>query len=111
MTDRINRDARNIRKLVREAEAVTDEAMMACSKLKLAMLQARGNPSIGSHEGQSAMVRLSKAEQQALAMSNNLLRLHAELSDIARETAGVDENVPTVVKDPGGVDTAEPAMA
>jgi hypothetical protein len=38
---------------------------------------------------------LSHAEQQALAMSTNLLRVHDELSRVARETAGTDEDIPT----------------
>lgn len=33
MSIRIVEDARQIRKQIREAEAVTDEAMLACSKI------------------------------------------------------------------------------
>jgi hypothetical protein len=84
MTD----DAQLIRKYIREAEAVTDEAMMACAKLKQVMLKARQNPDVGVDAGQRAMLRLMQAEQQALAMSTNLLRVHEELNKVSREYMG-----------------------
>ncbi|WP_284126583.1 hypothetical protein [Parerythrobacter aestuarii] len=84
MTARIVEDARLIRKHIREAEAVTDEAMIACSKLKQVILTARQNPDVGVDACQKAMLRLMQAEQQALAMSTNLLRVHEELSKAGR---------------------------
>ncbi|MDC0886677.1 hypothetical protein OAS19_02670 [Altererythrobacter sp.] len=92
MTDRrIAQDALNIRKHIREAEAVTDEAMLACAKLKQIMLTARQNPDINVDAGQKALMRLMQAEQQALAMSTNLLRVHQELNQIGVEHMGGDE--------------------
>ena len=85
---RIVEDARNIRKHIREAEAVTDEAMLACSKLKQVILTARQNPEVGVDACQKAMLRLLQAEQQALAMSTNLLRVHEELNKVSREYMG-----------------------
>lgn len=93
----IREDALAIRKLVREAEAVTDEAMIACSRLKQAMVRARQNPEIAVDAGQRALMRLSQAEAQALALSSNLLRVHDELSKIARETMGGEEDVDTII--------------
>ena len=84
MSVRIVEDARNIRKHIREAEAVTDEAMLACSRLKQVILTARQNPDVGVDACQKAMVRLMQAEQQALAMSTNLLRVHEELNKVSR---------------------------
>lgn len=84
MSARIVEDARLIRKHIREAEAVTDEAMLACSKLKQVILRARQNPDVGVDAAQKAMVRLLQAEQQALAMSTNLLRVHEELNKVSR---------------------------
>lgn len=95
MTSNINMDAKNIRKLIREAEALSDEAMVACAKLKQAMLVARQNPDVPIDAGQRAIMRLCQAEQQALSMSTSLLRVHNELSKVAREHAGIDEGVPT----------------
>ena len=96
MTDKIREDARNIRKLVREAEAVSDEVLVACARLKQAMVRARQNPDIAIDAGQRALRRLTQAESQALSLSTSLLRVHDELSKISRETMGGDE--PTDIK-------------
>jgi hypothetical protein len=97
MSDRILNDAYNMKKLMREAEALADESMLAFAKLKQAMLTARQNPAVGVDTGQKALMRLNQAEQQAMAMSTNLLRVHDELSKVARETAGADNGVPTEI--------------
>ena len=91
MSDRILSDAQNIKKLVREAEAIADESMIALARLKQAMLAARQNPDVDVVEGQRALLRLSKAEGQALSLSTSLLRVHEELSAIAR----VKMDIPT----------------
>ena len=96
MTDQILSDAHNLKKLIREAEALADESMIAVSKLRQAMLVARQNPAVEVHTGQHALMRLGQAESQAMAMSTSLLRVHSELSKIARERMGEDE-VPTEI--------------
>lgn len=96
MTDRIRSDAQKLRKLIREAEALADESMVAFAKLKQAMLTARQNPRVEVHAGQRALMRLTQAENNAIAMSTNLLRVHDELSKVAREKMGKDEE-PTVI--------------
>ncbi len=103
----IREDALAIRKLIREAEAVTDEAMIACARLKQAMVRARQNPAIEVDAGQRALMRLNQAETQALAMSTSLLRVHDELSKIGRETMGGDEN--TDIK-PSAIAEETPAL-
>ncbi|WP_255548083.1 hypothetical protein [Erythrobacter ani] len=95
MTDRVLNDAYNLKKLIREAEALADESMIAFARLKQAMLAARQNPSVEVHTGQKALMRLCQAEDQAMAMSSSLLRVHDELSKVARENMGGDENIPT----------------
>lgn len=90
-------DAYNIKKLIREAEALSDETMLAYARLKQAMLSARQNPQIPVDTGQRAIMRLTQAEQQALAMSTNLLRVHDELSKVAVVFAGQDTGIPTRV--------------
>ena len=96
MSDRVLNDAYNIKKLMREAEALADESMLAFARLKPAMLAARLNPAVEVHTGQRALMRLNEAESQAMAMSTNLLRVHDELSKVAREQM-VGEEVPTEV--------------
>lgn len=93
--DTIAVDGRNLKKLVREAEALADEAMIAFARLRQAMLKARQNPAVEVHTGQRALMRLSQAEAQALAMSTSLLRVHDELSKVARVYAGGDSPAPT----------------
>lgn len=86
MADRMLSDAQNIRKLIREAEALADESMIAFARLKQAMLSARQNPQVEVHTGQRALMRLNQAEEQAMAMSTNLFRVHDELSKVAGAT-------------------------
>ncbi|WP_379922506.1 hypothetical protein [Erythrobacter sp. R86502] len=97
MEDRILADAYNLKKLIREAEALADEAIIAMARLKQAMLAARQNPVIEVHTGQRALVRLTEAESQALSMSTSLLRVHDELSKVAHIHASGDSGVPTTI--------------
>jgi hypothetical protein len=97
MENRILADAHNLKKLIREAEALADEAIIAMARLKQAMLAARQNPVVEVHTGQRALLRLTEAESQALAMSTNLLRVHDELSKVAQVHAGPDSGIPTVI--------------
>ncbi|MDJ0642104.1 MAG: hypothetical protein QNJ15_04750 [Erythrobacter sp.] len=97
MSDRILNDAYNLKKLIREAEALADESMIAFARLKQAMLAARQNPSVEVHSGQRALMRLNQAEQQAMAMSTSLFRVHDELSKVGRETMGGDGPIMTEV--------------
>lgn len=106
MNDRIMTDAYNLKKLIREAEALADESIIAMSRLKQAMLAARQNPGVEVHTGQRALMRLTEAEGSALAMSTNLLRVHDELSKVARVHAGGDTGLPTVVP-PSATATAQ----
>lgn len=98
-TTTMRQDALAIRKLIREAEAVSDEVMIACARLKQAMVRARQNPDVEIDAGQRALLRLNQAETQALALSTSLLRVHDELSKVGRETMGVEDGTgETVVK-------------
>ncbi|MBA4045427.1 MAG: hypothetical protein C0471_13545 [Erythrobacter sp.] len=97
MGNRIATDAHNLKKLIREAEALADESIIAMARLKQAMLTARQNPEVEVNTGQRALVRLSEAESQALAMSTSLLRVHDELSKVARVHAGPDTGTPTTI--------------
>ncbi len=90
MENRIVADAQNLKKLIREAEALADEAIIAMARLKQAMLAARQNPTVEVNTGQRALLRLTEAESHALSMSTYLLRVHDELSKVARVQAGGD---------------------
>ena len=97
MDNRIAADAHNLKKLIREAEALADEAIIAMARLKQAMLSARQNPMVEVNTGQRALLRLTEAESQALSMSTNLLRVHDELTKVARVQAGGDMGDHTVI--------------
>ncbi|MEO0871814.1 MAG: hypothetical protein AAFY19_07620 [Pseudomonadota bacterium] len=111
MTDTIRADALHLKKLVREAEAVADESMIAFARLKQAMLAARQNPGVEVSTGQRALMRLNQAEAQAMAMSSSLLRVHDELSKVARETMGDDQDIPTVIEEAALEEVAPDANA
>lgn len=109
MSHTVREDALAIRKLIREAEAVSDEMMIACARLKQAMVRARQNPEVSIDAGQRALMRLGQAENQALALSTSLLRVHDELSKVARETMGVEDGQMETVVNPSAIAT-EPAL-
>lgn len=108
MTRKIE-DACTIRKLMREAEGVTDETIAAISKLKLAMVTARRGPGIHPGTGHTALMFLSKAENDLQTVYGNLLRVHSQLSDVAVEHGMSDEIIPTDFKQPKGLITKEAA--
>ena len=110
MSNQVHSDALRLQKLIREAEALADESMLAFAKLKQAMIKARQNPAVEVHTGQRALMRLNQAEAQAMAMSTSLLRVHDELSKVARETMGNDESRPTVIAE-SAIAELEPAEA
>lgn len=91
MSDKIRADARHIRKLIREAEAVSDETMIACSRLRQAVIRARQNPEVPVDAAQAALLRLAQAEQHALSLSTGLLRVHDELNKVNRIVGGGEE--------------------
>jgi hypothetical protein len=97
MNERTLADAHHLKKLIRETEAIADEAIIAMARLKQAMLAARQNPEVEVHTGQRALMRLTEAESQAMSMSTNLLRVHDELSKAARIHAGGEDGMPTVI--------------
>lgn len=97
MENRIIADAQNLKKLIREAEALADESIIAMARLKQAMLAARQNPAVELSTGQRALLRLTEAESHALSMSTGLLRVHDELNKVARVHAGGDPGIPTVL--------------
>ena len=107
MSNAIHANALEIKKLVREAEALSDEAMLAFARLKQAMLKARQNPDIPVDTGQRAILRLTQAEQQAMSMSTNLLRVHDELSKVARVHAGGEGDIPTDIPASAVLDEGE----
>lgn len=107
--DLITSEARQIRKLMREAEGVTDETMIALARLKAAMVSARRLPNVHVSAGQKALITLNRAEQNIVAAYSDLLRVHSELSDLANVVGIFDEEIPTEFEKPKGELQLEPA--
>ena len=100
MNTAIVADAKEIKSLIRNAEALGDEFIAALAALKIKMLSSRAHPDVVPHEGQAALARLANAERQALASSSSLFRVHNELSDIAIR---MDVEHPTPPSTPTGI--------
>lgn len=83
MATTLEKDGKDIKALIRNAEALGDEYMAALAALKAKILSARAHPDVVPHEGQAALARLGQAERQAFASSTDLFRVHNVLSDIA----------------------------
>lgn len=99
MTNRIQDDAQKMKLLIREAEAVTDEAAMLYARLKQTMLASRRNPDVPVATGQAALRRLGEAEAKLHDASSNLFRVHSELNALIPVIAGDEGDlIPTEVQ-------------
>lgn len=98
----LEQDGKELKALIRNAEALGDEYMAALSALKTKILAARAHPDIVPHEGQAALARLGQAERQAFASSTDLFRVHNVLSDISVRM-GVEHPTPPM----GAIEAAE----
>jgi hypothetical protein len=75
---------------VPEAEARIDEALLALSNLMSTMVRARRDTASGAATGQTALARLAKAQMALIDAGSDVLRVHGELSRVARETGVLD---------------------
>lgn len=101
-SDIIRSHALEMKKLLREAEALADEAALAFARLRQSMLAARQNPAVPVSTGQAALVRLNKAETALLSASSELFRVHDQLNQVAPTVGLGDEEIPTVLE-PGAL--------
>lgn len=85
-------EALDIRAAMREAEGQTDDAILAAATLTAKILKARRHPDFLPSDGQAALLKLHRAQSKLLEGSNDLLRVHNELSSIAIERAIADED-------------------
>ena len=76
---------------VPEAEFRLDDALVAVSSLMTTIVTARRDADrVQPVKGQATIQRLAKAQMALIDASGGVLRVHGELADIARETAGLD---------------------
>ena len=91
MTQPINLNTARLQKAVPAAEIQIDDALIAVSSLMATVVTARrdtsGVPAARSH---ATIQRLAKAQVALVGVSGDILRVHGELAQIGRETAGLD---------------------
>ena len=73
------------------AEVRIDDALIAVSSLMTSVVTARRDTNgVPATRGQATIRRLMKAQMALVDVSGDILRVHGELADIGRETAGYD---------------------
>lgn len=91
MSESINLTAARLQRQVPAAETRIDDAMIAIASLMACVVSARrdiaGVPVV---KGQATIQRLAKVQMALVDASGDVLRVHGDLADIARETAGLD---------------------
>lgn len=83
MTARLERD-------VPQAETSVDDAIIAVASLMTSVVTARRRTGVPPKTAQGSILRLAKAQVSLAAVSSEILRVHGELADLGRETAGYD---------------------
>ena len=92
----IARDAVEIRNEIRKTEAALDEALLQAARLMQRVIRGRQNPDLPADICQAAIARLARAQQQMIEGTSEVLRVHAELSKVARELMAADDDGSTV---------------
>lgn len=73
------------------AEVRIDDALIAVSSLMTSVVTARRDTAgVPATKGQATIRRLLKAQMALVDVSGDILRVHGELADLGRETAGYD---------------------
>lgn len=91
MSETIMFVARKLQHQVPAAETRIDDALIALSTLMATVVTARRDTDrVRPAKGQATIQRLAKAQMALIDASGGVLRVHGELADFARETAGLD---------------------
>jgi len=90
------------------AELRVDDALIAVSTLMTSVVTARRDTDgVPTTKGQATIRRLMKAQMALVDASGDILRVHGELADIGRETAGYDlHECPSIAGDGSGARSA-----
>lgn len=83
-----------IRRLLRDAETKADAALQASSALMTTMIDARAIDGVEVNLGQTAIIRLARAQQAFVDGTSGLFRVHDEMVRIGREMGIMDEETP-----------------
>jgi hypothetical protein len=74
-----------------EAELSLDCALLASARLMESMLLARQADGLQGYVGQTALMRLAKAQRTLIESQNDMLRIHEELRGIGREVKAIGD--------------------
>lgn len=75
-------------------EASLDLAMAAAASLAQAMIEARRNSGLPVHTGQTALVRLQRAQAQLVGASSDTFRVHDEMGKLGKTLMMLDDPTP-----------------
>jgi hypothetical protein len=90
MSMNIHTAAARISRAVPATEATLDDALIQVSSLIATMVQARKDTGVPASTGQATIVRLAKAQLSLVTVSNDVLRAHKDLAQLAEVHAGMD---------------------
>lgn len=91
MSKEIDQTAARLQQEIPAAEFRIDEALIAVSALTASVVTARRDTAgVSPTRGHTTIKRLVQAQMSLVEVSGSILRVHGELVDIGRETAGYD---------------------
>lgn len=91
MSENINLMAARLQHQVPAAELRIDDALIAVSSLFTSVVTARRDTAgVPPVKGQATIQRLANVQMALVGASRDVLRVHGDLADIARETSGLD---------------------
>lgn len=91
MSESINLTAARLQHQVPTAETRIDDAMIAVASLMASVVSARRDTAgVPPVKGQATIHRLAKVQLALVDASGDVLRVHGDLAEIAREAAGLD---------------------
>ncbi|MEE4451188.1 hypothetical protein V2S85_06030 [Novosphingobium resinovorum] len=89
-----------------EAELSLDSALLASARLMESMLLARQADGVQVFTGQTALMRLAKAQRTLLESQNDMIRVHQELRGVGLEVKAITDDKDSCP--PSGMLDAEP---
>jgi len=107
MSESFSLTAARLQRQVPAAETRIDDALIAVSSLMTSVVTARRDtPGVAPASGQATISRLLKVQSALVGASGDVLRVHGELANIARETGGLDLHECPSVAQADGLDAA-----
>ncbi|MDZ3831902.1 MAG: hypothetical protein U0S50_08820 [Sphingopyxis sp.] len=91
MSHHLTTTAARLQQAVPAAEAQVDGALIALSSLMAEVVTARRDTDgVPAAKGHATIHRLAQAQLALVGVSGEILRVHGDLTEIGRETSGLD---------------------